>query len=179
MRRKKNKITCVIDPVFLVSWSKFRHGSKLVEVIERGYITDDFYDLFSGETTLSFLRSLLESKVLVIYDLFDESYNEILFTVRRTFIDDKRLCQLNSVLAKLLAIAIVENIPLFSDNYCVHKFARLYWDASMVWSSYRVLRYMVNLGLFDNLVETLRVFSEDTGTVFVRLRREDKQHIHS
>jgi len=174
MRRKRSKITCVIDPMFLVSWSKFRHGSKLVEAIERGYITDDFYDLFSKETTLSFLRSLLESKVLVIYDLFDESYNEVLSAVKRTFMDDKRLCQLDKVLAKLLAIAIVEDIPLFSDSYCVCKFARLYWDASMVWSSYKVLRYMADLGLLDDLDKTLKVFSEDTGTIFVKLRRRNE-----
>lgn len=174
MKRKRSKIACVIDPFFLISWSKFRYGSKLTEVIERGYVTDDFYDLFSKESTLSFFRSLLESKILVIYDLFTESYNEVLSAVIRVFMDDERLCQLDRILAKLLAIAITEDIPLLSDNFCIHKFAKLYWNTSMVWSSYRVLRYMVDLGLFNNLDEILKVFSEDTGTIFVRLRRKDE-----
>jgi len=104
--------------------------------------------------------------------LFDESYNDVLSAVKRIFMDDRRPCQLDMVLARLLAIAITEDIPLFSDNYCVHKFARLYWDVSMVWSSYKVLRYMVDLGLFDDLDEVLKVFGEDTGTIFIKLGKE-------
>ena len=168
---KKNKIICVIDPTFFVSWSRFRYGSKLAEAVERGYITEEFYNLFSESTTLSFLRSLLESKVIVIYEFFEESRNDVLSAIMRTFIEDDKLCQPDKVLAKLLTIAIMEDIPILSDNYCIHKFARLYWDHSMVWSSYKMINYMTKLGLFDDPKKVLEAFSQDTKTIFIKLQR--------
>ena len=56
--KRKSKIVCVVDPEFLVVWSKFRYSSKLAEIIERGYITEDFHNA-SKDKTVSFFRKLL------------------------------------------------------------------------------------------------------------------------
>ena len=168
--RGRSKIVCVVDPEFLVVWSKFRYGSKLAEIIERGYITEDFFDTFSEEKTVSFFRQLLESKVLVVYYDFEEPYDTFLDFLRRTFVEDRRLCQLDKTLVQLLAIAIKEDIPILSDNFCVHKFAVLHWDRSMVLNSYNLLRLMVTRGLFDDFGVLAKDFAEDTGTVFAELR---------
>ena len=172
MRRKGNKIICVVDPMFIVSWSKFRYGDKLSQVIEHGYITEDFFELFSNRKTLAFLRSLLESKTFIVYNEFDGyEFDEVLSSIAKVSADEKRVCQFNNLLAKLLAISIVEGVPFLTDNYCVHRFARIYLDDSIVWSSYRVLRRMFDLGLFEDFDGTVKRFSEDTGIMFMKLDR--------
>ena len=176
MRRKKNKIVCAVDPEFLVAWSKFRYGFKLAEIIERGYITEDFYDIFSEERIVSFFRQLLESKVLIVYYDFEESYDTILNSLKRIFMVDRWLCQLDKTLIQLLAIAIKENIPILSDNFCIYKFAMLHWDKSMVLNSYDLLRLMVTHKLFDDFNMLVRDFAEDAGVVFVKLKGETQKY---
>jgi len=170
-RVKRSKITCVIDPFFIVSWSRYRYGSKLSEVADRCYILEEFYDLFSSEKTIGFLRLMLKSKVFVIYNSPYDTYRDTMAMILDVSVEDNRLCQMSTLMAKLLAISIDEGIPFLTDNYCVHKFARIYLDKSQVWSSYDLIRYMVNLGVLSDLDEALKAFSEDTGTVFMEIKK--------
>jgi len=168
-RAKQGKITCVIDPSFIIAWSRYRYGSKLSEVVDRCYILEEFYDLFSNEKTIGFLRLMLESKVFVIYNSPYDTYKDTMAMILDISVEDNRVCQMSTLIAKLLAISIDEGIPFLTDNYCVHKFARIYLDKSQVWSSYDLIRYMVDLGALNNLEEALKAFSEDTGTVFRKI----------
>jgi len=166
---KQSKITCVIDPFFIISWSRYRYGSKLSEVVDRCYILEEFYDLFSSEKTISFLRLMLESKVFVIYNSPYDTYKDTMAIILDISVEDNRICQMSILMAKLLAISINEGIPFLTDNYCIHKFARIYLDKSQVWNSYDLIRCMVDFGVLNNLEEALKAFSEDTGTTFRKI----------
>lgn len=173
---RSNRIDCVIDPFFIVSWSRYRFGHLLSKVVERCYVLEEFYNLFTMENTIRFLRSMLESKRFVVYDFTGEEYEDIYSGILKTSIEDDRVCQLDRLIARLLAISIIENIPFLSDNYCVHRFARIYLDRGQVWSSYDLIRFMVDMGVLGDLNEALKAFSEDTGTMFIEIKNQQFQN---
>jgi len=166
---RKKIVKCFIDPFFISSWARFRYRDLLSKVVSTCYIFDWFFDLFSCDTTLKFLRIMLEQGKFVIFHEADyteaHEYVNAIHSILKT---DKRLCQFGSPLIKVLGFAIYTEYPILSDNYCVHRFARLYWDSSMVWNSYKLLKLAVKLGFAEKLDKLLTAFLEDTKTVFIK-----------
>jgi len=159
-----------IDPFFISSWASFRNRNLLKRLVFKGYILESYFDLYSSDKALSFLREMLEGKKFIIYRSYDYS-EEFENAIKDIIEEDSRISQMSDLGIKILSYALKDGIRILTDDFVIHKFAILYWNSDKIWSSYNLLHYMYRIGLINNFEEELKAFCEDTNIVFLRLEK--------
>mgnify|MGYP000716383190 CR=1 FL=1 len=75
---------------------------------------------------------------------------------------------MSSLGVKIIAIAVQRDLRILSDNICIRKFAVLYWDPKMVWTSIDLLTHMREEGIIDDIEKALEELSNDANAVIIK-----------
>ena len=167
-----SELEFILDPSFLITWFRFRHRDLLKKIDARYYILEDFFDVFSTGAMIRHLRENL-GKLFRIIDYSEAEISDAKTSIYKAIEEDERLCMMSGLAIKILAVAVTRDLRILSDSFCFHKFAMFYWNPSMVWSSYDLLKYMSEEGIIEDLKNVLKDFSEDTNTVLLRISRTE------
>jgi len=157
----------ILEPSFIVTWVKFRRRNLLEKLDARYYILEDFFNVFSWGKVVRYLLENL-GKLFTIISYSDAEISDIREKVYQIIGGDKRLCVMSGLGIKIIAIAVQRDLRVLSDNICIHKFATLYWDPKMVWTSIDLLTYMREEGIIDDLEKVLQELSTDANAIIIK-----------